>query len=89
MNQESDMEGDSDSSPKPTYKLVKPDLLVLEAKRILEGPDSESYKYKGMVDSARKGLDIRVTPKNIKRALYFMDILIKLFRSHGHDQNRV
>ena len=38
-----------------------------------------------MVTSSRDHLDITVEPKNISRALLFMDTFIKLLRARGHD----
>jgi hypothetical protein len=67
-------------------KLNNPHHLILQAKNILSSKDAKSYKYPGMLDaSIEDGIDIRVFPNNVQRALRFMDTFIKLCESRGHN----
>lgn len=63
------------------YQLRYPDPLIVTAKESLTKNDS--HFHEGMVFSSFDGLDIRVTPKNVKRALLFMDTLIKAIKARG------
>jgi hypothetical protein len=80
-----EIEGDETSPLVVPPKLNDPDKLITSAKQVLLSAEGKSYKYSGMVDSAREGLDIRVAPENVPRALRFMDTLIKLMRARGHE----
>ncbi len=62
-------------------QLRYPDALIVTAKELLTKKDSSFHQ--GMVSSSRHGLDIRVTPKNVKRSLLFMDTLIKGIKGRG------
>lgn len=64
-------------------RLSHPDRLIIEARQYLTNKDT--FIYQGMVSSSRDGLDIKVTPKNINRALLFMDTLIKALRARKHE----
>jgi hypothetical protein len=78
-----------ENSPELTFsvpsKLKQPDILIIKAK---EGYPSQRYIRSGG-DCLRTTndalLDITVAPKNINRALIFMDSVIKLLRTRGHD----
>lgn len=66
-------------------KLKQPDILIIKAK---EGYPSQRYVRSGgdCLRTTNGGLlDITVAPKNINRALIFMDSVIKLLRTRGHD----
>ena len=65
--------------------LTKPDMLIIEAKKILRSQKPDNWLYKGTVSCAGDALDIRVAPKNITRALLFWDTLIKALRIRGHE----
>jgi hypothetical protein len=67
-------------------KLTDPDILITRTKKFLLEGNSSDWKYKGMVTVRRNELlDITVQPKNIDRAINFMNTLIKLLRTRGHD----
>jgi hypothetical protein len=66
-------------------KLKQPDILIINAK---EGYPSQRYIRSGgdCLRTTNDGLlDITVAPKNINRALIFMDSFIKLLKARGHD----
>src|SRR5688572_29324305 len=66
--------------------LKNPHRLIIQAKNILLSKDGKSFKYPEMQDATRKdGIDIRVVPGNVQRALRFMDTLIKVFESRGYE----
>ena len=66
-------------------KLIKPDPLVKEARSEISKRRKESYALEyGLLRPTRSGLSISVAPSNVKRALLFMDALIKLFKARGH-----
>jgi hypothetical protein len=62
-------------------RLSNPDKLIIEAKKAL----GERHAYDGIVRSFVGELDIKSSPKNVGRALRFMDTLIKILRQRGHD----
>lgn len=75
-------------------KLFKPDPLISEARESLLMKRSIHYsryvglnfdRYKGMAETKRNELKIRVSPANVGRALYFFDAFIKLLRARQHD----
>ena len=66
-------------------RLSRPDELIVAARRALGDAENKSWKFSGMKESRRGTLDIVVQPKLIRRALIFMDSLIKLLRARGHD----
>jgi hypothetical protein len=79
---------------KVNQKLAKPDILVIEARESLTKNKADSNgrhiglyysRYKGMVETKRDELSIRVSPANVGRALRFFDAFIKLLRARNHD----
>ena len=67
-------------------KLSHPDPLIQIAKRNLSEVQPEQYgDYKGVLFTSENVLSIAVTKVNVKRALLFMDTLIKLFKQRGHE----
>ena len=66
-------------------KLTNPDPLIIQAKYSLTKKDAIHCRYEGMVTCMWDELDIRISPKNIGRALRFMDSFIKLLRTRKHD----
>lgn len=81
-----EIENDDSLPLKVPDRLSSPDKLIIQARSIFED-EKKSYRYReGKIISSRNtGIDIRVAPKNIGRALHFMDTLIKLFRKRGHE----
>ena len=87
--------GNDSSLPiKVNQKLSKPDALIIEAKESLTNKKAVSNgrhfgfyysRYKGMVETKRDELTIRVSPANVGRALRFFDAFIKLLRARNHD----
>jgi len=63
-------------------RLVNPDLLIIGAKESLS--KMTDVNHPGMAVTADGELDIRVAPSNVRRALLFMDTVIKLIRARGH-----
>jgi hypothetical protein len=79
------IEHDSPVAIRVPQKLTNPGKLIIQAKAILGKQTPERWhQMKGLVNGAGQGLDIRVTPKNIGRALRFMDTLIKALETRGH-----
>jgi len=79
---------------KVKQKLSKPDPLISEARESLMMKRSihdSRYvglnfdRYKGMAETKRNELRIRVSPANVGRALRFFDAFIKLLRARQHD----
>jgi len=64
-------------------RLAKPDSMVAKAKECFDKKRTRSPYY-GLYTCAWEGLNIRVTPKNLSRALRFMDTFIKAMRARGH-----
>lgn len=88
------LENDSSLPIKVNQKFSRPDILIIEAKESLTKKKADSNgrhiglyysRYKGMVETKRDELTIRVSPANIGRALLFFDALIKLLRARNHD----
>jgi len=80
-----EIEKDSKLTLDVPINLVSPHRLISQAKQILSSKEGKSYKYSGMQDATREdGIDIRVTPALVPRALRFMDTLIKLFEARGY-----
>jgi len=70
---------------KVTGRLLNPDKLILEAKRILDNKELRSFgKSRDLVFTGYKQVHISVTKKNIGRALRLMDAFIKLVKVRGH-----
>lgn len=65
-------------------RLTNPDKLIVSVKDELQKEDTRDM-YEGLIYSSGNELDIRVSPKNIGRALRFMDTLIKALRTRGHE----
>ena len=64
-------------------RLANPDPLVLAAGETLT--QGQPGYYDGLVHTFCEQLTIKVAPGNVKRALCFVDTLIKLLRARGHD----
>jgi len=70
---------------KVSPRLRNPDKLIIAAMNDLT-PDKHPYgNYNGLMSTSGGIIDITVAPKNIQRALRFMDSLIKLLKTKGHD----
>ncbi|MCX6312826.1 MAG: hypothetical protein NT084_14480 [Bacteroidetes bacterium] len=81
-----EIERDNELLLKVPASLSKPCDLILAAKKTLKSQKPSKYdRYKEMVGCNRGELDIRVSQKNIDRAICFMDTLIKLLYARGHD----
>lgn len=66
-------------------KLTKPNQLIIDAKDDLKTKEPFSYhNMQGLVTTSAGILNITVAPKNVKRALLFMDIFIKAVQKRGH-----
>ncbi|MFV5703338.1 hypothetical protein ACM55F_15830 [Flavobacterium sp. XS2P12] len=66
-------------------KLTKPNQLIIDAKNDLKTKEPFLYhNMKGLVTTSTGILNITVAPKNVKRALLFMDIFIKALQKRGH-----
>ena len=65
-------------------KLRNPDTLIVTALNDLNNNKHPDYST-GLITTSGKLLDITVAPKNIGRALRFMNTFIKLLRDRGHD----
>jgi hypothetical protein len=66
-------------------KLSKPDKLIIEARQSLLDEKRCYHPHRGIIASRESVLNVRVSRHNISRALRFLDALIKLLRSRGHD----
>ncbi len=64
-------------------QLLNPEKIVLIAKEKLNDSD---YLNNGLRET-RGSLKIKVSPKNISRALIFMDIFLKNIKARGHSVN--
>lgn len=63
-------------------RLLNPDKLIeITAKKLMI---KDGYLENGLRVSAWDTLDIKVSPKNVNRALRFMDFFIKVMRKRGH-----
>jgi hypothetical protein len=66
-------------------KLTKPNQLIIEAKNDLKTKEPSYYhNIKGLLNTSPGILNITVAPQNVKRALLFMDVLIKAIQKRGH-----
>ena len=77
-----ELENDSSLIFQVPPKLSKPDKLIKEARTSLREKKNRS-SYHGVITCS--GLNIIVSPKNVGRALKFMDTLIKVLHQRGHD----
>jgi hypothetical protein len=66
-------------------KLSTPDPLIQAAKESLTRGTGRRYQHGGLVWTKGDQLDIRVAPKSVGRAIRFMNALLKLLKSRGHD----
>ena len=79
-----EIENDPKINVKVPRKISKQDKLIAEVRESLTTNKHRS-SYDCLVASSWGELDIKVNPKNIGRALRFMDTLIKALRARGHD----
>ncbi|MBN1185506.1 MAG: hypothetical protein JXB49_24685, partial [Bacteroidales bacterium] len=70
---------------KVSSRLRNPDKLIIDVKDDLESKANRYRNYNDLINSSGGLLDITVAPKNVPRALRFMDALIKLLHERGHD----
>jgi len=82
---EKEIENDPNLPLKVPLRLSKPDRLISTANECLTNEKLHFSHYAGMVNTRRGMLNIRVTQRNVSRALRFMDSIIKLLRARGHD----
>jgi hypothetical protein len=75
---------DKKLSTNVSSKLRNPDKLIVAALNDLNSNKHPDYST-GLITTSGKILDITVAPKNIGRALRFMNTFIKLLRDRGHD----
>ena len=64
-------------------RLAKPDRMIVTAKKSFEKKRIK-YPYTCLITCARDGINIGIAPKNLRRALRFMDTFIKAIRARGH-----
>lgn len=65
--------------------LLKPDQLILEAKRDLKNKKPRNWgNISGLIETSNGVLNIAVSKSNINRALLFMDAFVKLVERRGH-----
>ncbi|WP_125185398.1 hypothetical protein [Botryobacter ruber] len=72
---------DSEQIGKVKTRLVNPDPLIIAVKEKLEKAD---YLHDGLAWSGSGNLSIKVSPKNVSRALRFMDAFIKVLKARGN-----
>ena len=65
-------------------KLTNPDTLIISAKDALT-INKNYWSFNGLIGTHSGFISITVAPDNVKRALKFMDALIKLMRARGHE----
>jgi len=75
---------DKKLSKNVSSKLHHPDTLVVAALNDLNNNKHPDYTT-GLITTSGNLLDITVAPKNIGRAVRFMNTLITLLRERGHD----
>ncbi|MDR3678884.1 MAG: hypothetical protein P4L41_02885 [Flavipsychrobacter sp.] len=67
-----------------SHKLINPDKLTIAARDHLT--QKGIYLHNGLARCFRDNLiSIKAAPKNVNRALRFMDRLIKILKAKGHD----
>ncbi len=66
-------------------RLTFSERYIVEAKKNLESKNVYYSRYNGVVETSYGYLNIRVSKKNIPRALRIMNALIKLLRARGHE----
>ena len=70
---------------KVSSRLKNPDKLVIAVKDNLELKANRYKNRNDLINSSGGLLDITIAPKNVPRALRFMDALIKMLKARGHD----
>ena len=80
-----EIKADKNLPLKVPSKLSNPDKLVIEAKESLSSKGTHYGRYEGVVSTNYGQLNIRVAPKNIGRALRFLNAFIKLLRARNHE----
>jgi hypothetical protein len=66
-------------------KLKNPDPLIIKAEIELNGINHDYWSRNGLIQARSGFIDIKVAPKNFSRALRFLDALIKLLHTRGHE----
>ena len=79
-----EIENDLSLPLKVPTKLTNPHRLILSARNYLHKNPQRDYRYDGLISTERGELDIKVTPRNVRRALRFMNALIKLLHARNH-----
>jgi hypothetical protein len=75
----------SDVSLRVLGRLTKPETLVEAARKDLEKKSPWNFGHDaGMVSCSKDLLDITVSPRNVGRAIRFMDALIKIIKGRGN-----
>lgn len=80
-----EIETNSKQYLKVPRRLVKPDRLIIEANDYLKTQKPSIGRFPIVLNPFSNILNIRVAPKNLKRALRIMDAFIKLVRSRNHE----
>ena len=75
---------DKKLSKNVSSKLRNPDTLIVAVLNDLNNNKHPDYTT-GLITTSGNLLDITVAPKNVGRALRFMNTFIKLLRDRGHD----
>lgn len=70
--------------PPVSAKISKPDPLIIAAQKSLNRKEASYGQYREVVHTEKGVLDIRVAPKNIQRALGFMDTMLRIFQAKGY-----
>lgn len=79
-----EIENDLGSKLTVPQKLTNPHKLIISTKSELMTSNKDTFLYINTITS-RNSLDVRVSYKNIGRALRFLDTLIKALIARGHD----
>ena len=77
-----EIEQDEKVSLQVPAKLLNPDPIIRIAKENLDSDKPDTVD--GLVRTNPEQLDMKVSPKNVGRALRFMDCLIKALKVRGH-----
>lgn len=80
-----EIENDPTLPLKVAEKLSKPDKLIIETRQCLTDEKRCYNPHRGIIASRESLLNVRVSRHNLSRALRFLDALIKLLRTRGHD----
>ena len=84
VNLENELKNDRNLQLKVPKTLVDPDQLIIDLRNVFKKNMESEYFRGGLVRSSRENLDVVVSPKNISRALLFMNTLIKALRKRDH-----